>query len=355
MTDQTGPAEQTVSQIGEFGLIEALRDALPTGVLTSNRLRVGIGDDTALWMPPKSEGLLITTDSLVEGVHFRLDWTDWTSLGHKSLAVNISDIAAMGGEPRLATVTLGLRGSERVADLINLYRGLGALAKSHSVLVAGGDIVASPLGLTIHVTQIGVTRAKGKFLARSTAKVGDVVAVSGTLGASAAGLRLLQEGPRSPRREAATADLLIEAHLRPTPRVKLGQILLEEGAHAAMDLSDGLFGDLPKILAASNVAAHLDAAAIPVAAAVHALFPDDWFDFATRGGEDYELLFTSSPGAFKGIAAAADRIGATVTAIGEITATKGGDPVLTMTDLAGATTPLVTGAFDHFSPSVHSR
>ncbi|HKG24112.1 MAG TPA: thiamine-phosphate kinase, partial [Thermomicrobiales bacterium] len=323
---------EMVRDVGEFGLIAALQAALPKKVAAGHKLRVGICDDAAVWRPPRDECILVTTDSLVEGIHFRLDWTDWRSLGHKSLAVNVSDVAAMGGVPKLATVTLGLRGTERVADLQALYRGLGALAGQQNVLVAGGDIVASPHCLAIHVTVIGTTRWRGRHLTRAGARPGDLIGVSGTLGASAAGYRLLREGPRSPRRQATTADLLIAAHLRPQPRVRLGQTLLHTGAHAAMDLSDGLLGDLPKILAASDVAACLDASAIPVAAAVRALFPDDWLDLATRGGEDYELLFTAAPDTFKEIVSAATRIDATVTAIGEITSAHSNTPTLTMTN-----------------------
>src|SRR5262249_50712696 len=153
---------ETVRDVGEFGLIEALRQALPKKVVESRRLRVGIGDDAAVWHQPRDESVLVTTDSLVEGIHFRLDWPDWRSLGHKALAVNVSDIAAMGGVPKLATVTLGLRGTERVADLQSLYRGLGALAAKQNMLVAGGDLVASPHCLAIHVTAIGTTRWRGR-------------------------------------------------------------------------------------------------------------------------------------------------------------------------------------------------
>ncbi|MEA2596766.1 MAG: thiamine-monophosphate kinase [Thermomicrobiales bacterium] len=341
--------DETVRDVGEFGLIAALRDALPKKVVASRKLPIGIGDDAAVWHPPRHESLLITTDSLVEGIHFRLDWTDWRSLGHKSLAVNVSDIAAMGGVPKLATITLGLRGTERVADLQALYRGMGALAAKHNLLIAGGDIVASPHCLAIHVTLIGTTRTRGRHLTRAGARPGDLIGVSGTLGASAAGYRLLKEGPRSPRRQAITADLLIDAHLRPTPRVRLGQILLHEGAHAAMDLSDGLLGDLPKILAASGVAARLDAQAVPVAAAVRALFPDDWFDLSTRGGEDYELLFTAPPDAFPKIATSAAEVASTVTAIGEILPRSSEQPVLLLRGLGGVAQEVSPGAFDHFA------
>jgi thiamine-monophosphate kinase len=341
--------DETVRDVGEFGLIEALRAALPKKVTASRKLLVGIGDDTAVWRQPRDESILVTTDSLVEGVHFRLDWTDWRSLGHKSLAVNVSDVAAMGGVPKLATISLGLRGTERVADLKRFYRGLGALAAKQNMLVAGGDIVASPHCLAIHVTVIGTTRWQGRHLTRAGARPGDLIGVSGTLGAAAAGYRLLREGPRSPRRQATTADLLIAAHLRPVPRVQLGQALLRAGAHAAMDLSDGLLGDLPKVLAASGVAARLDAGAIPVAAAVRALFPDDWLDLATRGGEDYELLFTAPPDAFGKITAAASAVDATVTAIGENLPRSAGRPVLTMRGLDGVEREIAPGAFDHFA------
>jgi thiamine-monophosphate kinase len=263
--------------------------------------------------------------------------------------VNVSDVAAMGGAPKLTTVTLGLRGTERVADLQSLYRGLGALASQQNMLVAGGDIVASPHCLAIHITVIGATRWQGRHLTRAGARPGDLIGVSGTLGASAAGYRLLREGPRSPRRQATTADLLIAAHQRPQPRVRLGQTLLQTGARAAMDLSDGLLGDLPKILTASDVAARLDAYTIPVAAAVRALFPDDWLDLATRGGEDYELLFTAPPDVFAKITAAAAAIDATINVIGEILPRSPERPVLTMRGLDGTEREVAAGAFDHFA------
>ena len=337
----------TVRDIGEFGLIAALRAALPPETVAGTDLALGIGDDAAVWRPTPGESLVVTTDSLVEGIHFRLDWTDWASLGHKTLAVNLSDLAAMGAVPRLAVLTLGLRGDEAVADVTDLYRGLGALAARTGVLVAGGDIVASPATRALHLTAIGETRG-GRVLTRAGARPGDLIAVSGTLGAAAAGLRLLQADPTSPLRAAATANILIAAHLRPEPRLALGALLLEHGATAAMDLSDGLLGDLPKLLAASTAAATLDATALPIAAAVRALYPDAWLDLATRGGEDYELLFTAPSAAFAAIATAAAKIDATVTAIGVIADQGAGTPTLTLRRLDGSERPVAAGAFDHF-------
>ena len=343
----SGWDEVTVRDVGEFSLIELLRTALPPEVVTGPGLAIGIGDDAAVWRPAPNEAVVITTDSLVEGVHFRLDWTDWESLGHKTLAVNLSDLAAMAATPRLAVLTLGLCGDERVASLLALYRGIGILAARTGTLIAGGDIVASPTALTVHVAALGESRG-GRVLTRAGAQPGDVVAVSGTLGAAAAGLRLLAAGPDNPRRAAMTADILIAAHLRPEPRLALGALLLQHGATAAMDLSDGLLGDLPKILVDSQVAARLDAAMIPVAAAVRALFPDDWLALATRGGEDYELLFTAPPRAFDAIESAAAETGATVTAIGGVVEAVSGLPRLIMRGLDGQEEAVEAGAFDHF-------
>ena len=343
MTDE----RLTVRDIGEFGLIERLSAALPPEVRTAGDVPVGIGDDAAVWRPDADEDVVITTDSLVEGIHFRLDWTDWESLGHKILAVNISDLAAMGAAPKLAVLTLGLGGDELVRDLEALYRGLGDLARWNSMTVAGGDIVRSPHGMAFHVTVLGQTRRR-RALTRSGAQPGDRVGVTGTIGASAAGLWLLGLEDDDARRTAATADLLIAAHLRPEPRVALGAVLLERGATSAMDLSDGLAGDLPKILAASGVSARIDAGRLPVVAAVRALFPNDWLELALRGGEDYELLFTAPPHEWDAIASEASAIGGSVTAIGEIVPRAGTASTFEIVDVHGTRRLLQPGAFDHF-------
>lgn len=336
-----------VRDVGEFGLIESLRDALPIAVREGQDIVLGIGDDAAVWQPSPGERVVITTDSLVEGVHFRTDWSDWRRLGYKTLAVNVSDLAAMGALPRLCVITLGLTGEERVADLVEMYRGLGDLAGRYDMVVAGGDIVRSPHGLALHVTALGESRG-GEVLTRSGARPGDMIGVTGTLGASAAGLRLLALPSADPRRQAATAELLIEAHLRPEPRVAIGAALLAEGASAAMDLSDGLLGDLPKILAASGVSARIDEARIPVAAAVRALFPDQWLELAERGGEDYELLFTIPPERWADAVSAIERVGGAAAAIGEITPSRHGPRIVTI-GLDGKEREAPAGAFDHFA------
>jgi thiamine-monophosphate kinase len=339
--------ERRVRNVGEFGLIDFLVASLPPEVRGATDLQLGIGDDAAVWQTSPGEQVVMTTDSLIEDVHFRLDWTDWESLGHKSLAVNVSDLAAMGAIPKLALISLGLDGTERLGDLQAFYRGAGALARRHDMVIAGGDIVRSPRGLIVHVTALGETRSR-RVLTRSGANPGDLIGVTGTLGASAAGLRLLGLDAEDPRRRAATSAQLVESHLRPEPRVGLGAALLENGATSAMDLSDGLLGDLPKITAASGVSARLDEGSIPVAAAVRALFSDEWLDLALRGGEDYELLFTAPVGSWNAIDIEARKTGGTVTAIGEVVA--GGSDLQSIELVGGDGLPrtISLGAFDHF-------
>ncbi len=335
----------TVRDIGEFGLIDRLMAALPEAArATRDGVLVASGDDAAVLRLPEGQVQIVTTDALVENVHFRLDWTDWASLGHKSLAVNISDVAAMGGLPTVAVVTLGLRGDELVADLEAMYEGMGALAERLGTVVVGGDIVRVPDERLVSVTTLGTAR-EGTVLLRSGAKPGDAIGVTGTIGASAAGLEIL----RNPESFAGrtTAERLVRAHLRPEPRVDAGQLLVEHRASAAMDLSDGLGGDLPKILNASRVSGEIEAERLPVIAAVRALFPERWFDLAFRGGEDYELLFTIPEDRWAAMASDAAERGITVTRIGMIVAAEG-SPALYLHHPDGTREQLPAGAFDHF-------
>lgn len=301
-----------VRDLGEFALIERLIAALPEAARGTDHIS-GQQDDCAYW-PNLVGQSVVTTDALVEGIHFRLDWTDWRSLGHKMLAVNMSDLASMGCNPTLALVTLALTGNEFVSDLEEMYRGAGELAATYGVAIAGGDIVRTPGPLTISVTAFGHMSEGEEVMVRSAANVGDLILVSGTLGASAAGLQLLQEN----RTDAATAALLIGAHLRPSPRVSLGRVLADAGVRCCMDLSDGLAGDLPKILSASSIGARIDIEKIPILPAVRALFPNDWQQLALHGGEDYELLCTVAPEIVEDVIAKAKEVGATLTPIGEI-------------------------------------
>jgi len=302
-----------VRDVGEFDLIDRVRAVLPDSVRALRGGELGIGDDAAIWQPTGGKAVVITTDALVENVHFRLDWTDWASLGHKMLAVNLSDIAAMGARPRVATVVLGLTGNEPVGGIEALYRGAGALAAAHDVVIAGGDVVKSPTGVTLAVTLLGEV-AQGRALRRDKARRGDLVVVSGTLGASAAGLALFAGQVD----QGASGGLLVAAHLRPNPRLALGNLLFDAGVTCAMDLSDGLLSDLPKILVASGVSAVVDVDRVPVSPSVRALFPDRWRELALYGGEDYELLLTVPEARFEGLRQHASEVGATLTPIGRI-------------------------------------
>lgn len=336
----------TVAALGEFALIDRLAAILAEAGAAAAPDLLGIGDDAAVWTPTPGARGVITTDSLIAGVHFRLDWTGWRDLGHKALAVNLSDVAAMGARPRLAVVSLGLTGGEAVADLLDLYRGLGALAARHGVVVAGGDVVASPDRLGLHVTVVGESwpDAGGRLLTRDGARPGDLVAISGPLGLAAAGLRLLLDGG------AVAGDAaLLAAHHRPEPRLAYGRALIEAGASAAIDLSDGLWGDLSRLCARGGVGARIDAAALPVPDLVRDRFPDAWLDLATRGGEDYELLFTLPPAALEPLrarCAVADLPAPAV--IGAIRPAPASGPVIALRRLDGAEEPVVGGAFDHF-------
>ncbi len=297
-----------VRDVSEFGLIDILSRALRGPPSCDSGLLVGIGDDAAAWRP-RSGVTVFTTDTMVEGVHFDLEWMGWAALGRKSLAVNLSDIAAMGCSPSYAVVTLGLRGDLPVDGLTAMYEGLAEAARGYGCAAVGGDVVGSPV-FFVGVAALGSAERPEAILTRSGASPGEVVAVTGRLGSSAAGLRLLRSG--SPGCGAA-AGRLKEAHLNPRPRVAEGRALAEAGVSAAIDVSDGLVADLEKLCRASGVGAELDAYSVPVDEALRSTFPDDWLDLALGGGEDYELLFTAREEVVERAAAVVD---APVTVIG---------------------------------------
>ena len=275
----------------ERRLISSIRDRQDT---ISDRLVKGIGDDCAVYRPPPSGPgtlSLITTDALVESVHFDLAWHPPYLLGRKALAVNLSDIAAMGGRALHVLLTIGFSGSQQVLDQV--MAGFQDALQQQQVQLIGGDTVKNPQGLLLSVTVIGEAD-QHKVLYRSGARPGDLVWVSGPLGQAAAGLELC-------RRQHQEADKgfesLIEAHLDPTPMTKLGPILAESGMLTAMmDLSDGLATDLAHLCAESGVGAEVEAAKVPLSKELLILAdklgcsPLDW---ALQGGEDYQLLFTS--------------------------------------------------------------
>ena len=252
----------TVRQIGELALIERLaervsRARLEPPALDGFALLTGIGDDAAVWRLER--GLTVTTtDTMVEGTHFTSQTASWADVGWKLWTANVSDVAAMGGTPLAGVVTLGLPSATPLRAVDDLYDGMLEACRSYRTLLAGGDIVDSP---TAFFTVAMSGACIHSPLTRAAGRPGDAVAVTGPLGASAAGLRLLLAG-RTP--SSAAERSLAEAHRRPCARVDAGQRLVEAGVRCAMDLSDGLVADLGKLALASGCGVRVDASAVPV-------------------------------------------------------------------------------------------
>ena len=337
-----------VRDLGEFDLIDKLaavidesnQDAIETLDAQGFRMVRAIGDDAAAWRSP--DGVRVfTSDTMVEGVHFDLKYTPWRDLGWKALATNISDVAAMGCTPSYATVTLGLRGDIPVNGLVELYKGMMELTEKCGGAVVGGDIVKSPV-FFISVALEGFARsgASDALLLRDRAQTGDRIAVTGTVGASGAGLKLLMEGADGSG--LASYDFLTGAHNRPMPRVAEGEALARLGVRCAMDISDGLVDDLGKLCRASGVGARVHAARIPVDARLRATFPSSCLGLALGGGEDYELLFTAPD---KVVGLAQQSLDMPITVIGEVVEAGQGIAVL---DENGEELRVSSGGWDHF-------
>ncbi|MDD5189636.1 MAG: thiamine-phosphate kinase [Dehalococcoidales bacterium] len=333
-----------VSQIGEFGLIKKLAyqsaQNIKKNTPSYRQLVTGIGDDAAVWNPTVPFQLA-TVDSLVENIHFTLKTITWEELGWKSLAVNLSDIAAMGGIPLYALISLGLPPETKVESITRLYAGMNKIARKFGVMLVGGDTVSSPF-IFISVMVIGSAANKdGKTLSRSSAKPGDKVAVTGTIGASAGGLKMLLENLKFSRKDATT---LRKAHLTPHPRVKEGLILVKNGVKCGMDISDGLVGDLTHICEMSRVGAKINIATVPLSPSLKTCFGEKALEMAISGGEDYELLFTAPQAV---IEQAQKRMKCQVTIIGEITAVNSGKVLLM--DHHGKKQNLKQTGWDHFN------
>ncbi len=269
---------------------------------------LGIGDDCALLRVPDGVELAVTTDTMVCGVHFPEN-TDPEALGHKGLAVNLSDLAAMGAEPAWALLALTLPEADE-AWLDAFTRGLRGMADRYNVQLVGGDTTRGPLSVTLQV--LGFV-PKGKSLRRDAAQSGDLIYVTGTLGDAGLGLRIVQGRTSVPAQEA---DYLVERLERPWPRVEAG-LALRGVAHAAIDVSDGLIADLGHILDASAVGAVVQVERLPLSPAFRAMAGDDW-DMALSSGDDYELCFTVPPARKDSVEAVARDLGVPCTCIGVI-------------------------------------
>ena len=301
--------------MGEFELIERYFKRPP------QRAQVGVGDDCAIWMPTPGQALAISSDMLVEGRHF-LSTVDPAALGHKALAVNLSDLAACGATPCAFTLALALPQADE-AWLRGFAQGLWALADGHGCELIGGDTTRGPL--TIAITVWGEL-PPGQALLRSAAQVGDDIYISGVVGQARMALEVFRGQLRLPSDAFARARARME---RPTPRVALGQAL-RGVAHAAIDLSDGLLGDLGHILKASGVGADIDTRWLLHASDGDTAWPAHCPDLAAlpwaqtlacglTGGDDYELLFTAAPAQRAAVLAAAQASATPVSRVGHIT------------------------------------
>jgi thiamine-monophosphate kinase len=302
--------------MGEFELIERYFKRPP------QRAQVGVGDDCAIWLPTPGQALAISSDMLVEGRHF-LSTVDPAALGHKALAVNLSDLAACGAKPCAFTLSLALPQADETW-LSGFAQGLWALADAHGCELIGGDTTRGPLNIAITVWG---ELPPGQALLRSAAQVGDDIYISGTPGQARMALEVFRGKLRLPSEAFERARLRME---RPTPRVALGQAL-RGVAHAAIDLSDGLLGDLGHILQASKLGADIDTRWLAQAKDGETPWPAHCPDLAAlpwaqalvcglNGGDDYELLFTAAPAMRDAVQAAAQTSATPVTRIGQITA-----------------------------------
>lgn len=271
----------------EFELIARLTEGAPREAADLPR---GVGDDCAVIAGPHGRDWLVTTDAFAEGIHFEREWSDFPSLGRKALAVNVSDVAAMGGLPRFYLVTIGLAPGDEEAAAEGIYSGMRDAAHENGLVLVGGDTFLSPSGIAMSLTVIGEA-GHGEAILRSGAKAGDAVFVTGSFGGAAVGLACLRRGKRGGAREK-----FVERHLDPRPRVAEGRAVARSKLATAMiDSSDGLLADLGHIAEASNLGFEIEAGLVPFDQDLPSVAGELGLDFneaLLSGGEDYELIFT---------------------------------------------------------------
>lgn len=335
--------------IGEFGLIERISERL---AVHSENVAKGIGDDAAVIRCGEGTVHVVTTDALVEGVDFLSDTIRPEQLGHKALAVNLSDLAAMAAQPEHAVVSLCVPERYTVEYLMAFYDGMRALAERFGVNILGGDLSSSPHELVVSATAMGSAR-EDEVCYRSGAKAGDAILLVGVVGESGAGLRLLRRRERESVQDSrALADHVMEAlckrHLEPTPLVEEGKWLGRSGkVHAMIDVSDGIGSDLARIARASGVGAVVDAASLPVTPPLRAFLDATGRDphhYLLRAGEDFALLLTAGESAADGLMAAfRARFATPIHRVGTVV----GQPGVALRGEDGSLVAL-RGGYDHF-------
>jgi len=336
-----------VAELGQFGLINVIAGMIEAGrdnqAESWQNLIHGVGDDCAVWQGD-SANQLAKVDCQVQGVHFNLDIISWEDLGWKSLAVNLSDIAAMGGIPRYALVSLGLPRDTEVEDVVSLYHGMLKLAGLSGVAITGGNVSSAPV-IFIDVSVIGRTgNPRGEYLSRSSAQPGDSIAVTGWLGTAAAGLEMLSLKLKP---DKAVRACLQQAFARPEPRLAEGRLCVDLGVKTGMDISDGLLADLGHICQSSGVGAVIKTNNIPIKTEVRAAFGAMSLEMALSGGEDYQLLITARPAVMDKVIRESSY---PVSVIGEIVADKAGQ--IAVIDETGRRLPVAATGWDHFKSTI---
>jgi len=310
-----------IKEIGESGLIQRIADNYRS---SHPAIICGIGEDAAALKISEQNILLTTCDLLIEGIHFNLSLTDSYHLGRKSLAVNLSDLAAMGGTPRFFLVSLAIPPYISVEFIDDLYRGMMDLAEEFHTQLVGGDTNASPDKLMINITLLGDANPY-QLLKRSGAQVGDSIFVTGTLGDATLGFFILEKDKKLNR--PLSLNALTSKHLSPYPRIKEGKTIAENHLASAMiDISDGLLADLRRILTLGKVGATIWISQLPLSREFKQ-YQDQHnhnriIDFALKGGEDYELLFTAPRIKEKELYALSQKLGVSISKIGEISSSR---------------------------------
>ena len=307
MAEETIPKYTEISKLGEFGLIKHLTEKIE--LLQPSSLK-GVGDDAAIIAPPaQDEVLLLSTDMMAEGIHFELTYTPLRHLGYKAVAVNVSDICAMNGEPTQVVVSIAVSNQYSVESLEEIYKGIKYACKEFKVDLVGGDTTSSRSGLVIDVTILGKAK-KDRVVHRSNAKPGDLLCVSGDLGAAYAGLLLLERARKNlganpaQKPELQGYGYVLQKQLMPHPRVDVIEMFRTSGVipTSMIDISDGLASEIHHICESSKVGCLLEELKIPIheettkVAQENSVAPSL---FALSGGEDYELLFTLNPADYK--------------------------------------------------------
>ncbi len=338
----------TLQTVGEFGLIRELLKHCQT--LHADVIQ-GIGDDAAILRTSNKQALIASTDLAIEGVHFDFTFESFKDVGYRIAVANVSDIAAMGGTPKYLLVAMAVPPSYAVKDLRALYEGFKKPCQTYGISLVGGDTSSSKSGLFLCLTILGEAPPE-QVLTRQGAKVGDHVYVTGTLGDSKAGLQILQRQAKQKSSKAGQPYeiFLKKRHLRPTPRLPIGQHLASNHlAHAAIDVSDGLSGDIHHLCQSSQVGIELWGSHIPLSRQCQAYTTaqdHNPIDFALAGGEDYELLFTIAPRHQDKVATLAKDLRTQMTCIGKIKPRSYG---LRLKLEGGISRNILSKSYDHFS------